>query len=374
MGVHLLATLSAQPFRSYHFQQASSQCYPYPRPLAHMRSCPNCTGHIMGDRPGRNCSTTYACSDGVSPPFNAALNAAFPGAWAARAGKTVLAGGTDAMHAGFYPGQANYIPFNASAYALSALLGSWLPPRGFDGIYLDGYGMLQLSDLAPLGSLDWDGDGVPESPQQALDQYNAWAPVFVARLRAELEARLGGREALIIANARRSGRRTRHVEPITPPAALRQTPCIHTHHPLSAGPAFMCSQAAGPMSDSNLNGLTIEMESCIPSRGGLSRCKDALEASRDVATAARRTPLSVLWLTHGERMSPHEQCAQVSEAHASDLPVSPCTSSCLTLPPCICLTSHVPWAACVASGGAYRGGAPMGTGGHRLLRRQLHRL
>lgn len=111
-----------------------------------MRSCPNCTGHIMGDRPGRNCSTTYACSDGVSPPFNAALNAAFPGAWAARAGKTVLAGGTDAMHAGFYPGQANYIPFNASAYALSALLGSWLPPRGFDGIYLDGYGMLQLSD------------------------------------------------------------------------------------------------------------------------------------------------------------------------------------------------------------------------------------
>ena len=83
--------------------------------------------------------------------------------------------------------------------------------------------------LAPLGSLDWDGDGVPESPQQALDQYNAWAPVFVARLRAELEARLGGREALIIANARRSGRRTRHDEPITPPAALRQTPCIHTH-------------------------------------------------------------------------------------------------------------------------------------------------
>lgn len=34
-------------------------------PLPHSAECPFCQGHIMGDRPGRNCSTTYSC--GPSP-------------------------------------------------------------------------------------------------------------------------------------------------------------------------------------------------------------------------------------------------------------------------------------------------------------------
>lgn len=95
-------------------------------------SCPNCTGHIMGDRPGRNCTTTYSCATTPSA-FSAALNAAFLGVWAARDGKTVVAGGVPTER-GFYAGQANYIPFRDSAAALSGFLGTWLPAHGFDGV------------------------------------------------------------------------------------------------------------------------------------------------------------------------------------------------------------------------------------------------
>ena len=38
-------------------------------------TCPCCTGHVMGDLPGRNCTTTYACGAGS---FTDALAAALP--------------------------------------------------------------------------------------------------------------------------------------------------------------------------------------------------------------------------------------------------------------------------------------------------------
>ena len=44
-------------------------------PLAHGAECPFCHGHIMGDRPGRNCSTTYSCGP---LPFLSALQAVRP--------------------------------------------------------------------------------------------------------------------------------------------------------------------------------------------------------------------------------------------------------------------------------------------------------
>ena len=43
-------------------------------PLAPSAECPFCNSHIMGDRPGRNCSTTYRC--GPSPFLSAEANAA----------------------------------------------------------------------------------------------------------------------------------------------------------------------------------------------------------------------------------------------------------------------------------------------------------
>ena len=43
------------------------------------QECPFCRGHIMGDRAGRNCSTTYACGPS---PFLSALQRTFPAALA----------------------------------------------------------------------------------------------------------------------------------------------------------------------------------------------------------------------------------------------------------------------------------------------------
>ena len=44
-------------------------------PLANSPECPFCHSHIMGDRPGRNCSTTYHCGPS---PFLAELQRVFP--------------------------------------------------------------------------------------------------------------------------------------------------------------------------------------------------------------------------------------------------------------------------------------------------------
>jgi len=130
---------------------------------------------------------------------------------------------------------------------------------------LDGYGHEAPSNIQYFAPLDWNGDGVAETTAQAQAQYKVWAPVFVAQLRQRL-----GPKAVMIANTGSSS------------------------------------------SDSSLNGVSVEMESCVASRGGVGRCIDWLLASYDASIAAGRQPLSTLWLTHGQSMPPEEQCAHVA--------------------------------------------------------------
>ena len=221
--------------------------------------CACCTGHVMGDREGRNCSTTYPCSDGHSPAYLQSLNAHFPPSYAAR--KPSADGGPPALRCS-YPGLAQYVWSNRSAPAIGAWLGGWATQHGFDGVYLDGY-LARAPSYAP--GWDYDGDGVAESTADAIAQYESWAPVFVAELRKAL-----GDDAIILANA------------------------------------------AGPDSDPNLNGLTIEMEACTAASGGLSKCTDALLGQKAATELAGRDPVSLMWLTHSEQMPAAQQCAAVA--------------------------------------------------------------
>jgi hypothetical protein len=105
--------------------------------------------------------------------------------------------------------------------------------------------------------------------KEALAQYSAWAPALVARLRARL-----GPGALMLANS------------------------------------------AGPLSDSNLDGITIEMEACLDVRA----CTDAMLGQAAASAAAARpgsAPSSVFWLTHAEAMPPPQQCNNVSAWQAA---------------------------------------------------------
>ncbi len=91
-----------------------------------------------------------------------------------------------------------------------------------------------------------------------ISQYIAWAPYFSFHLRKSL-----GNDFLLIANA------------------------------------------AGPLSDPMLNGITIEMESCLDEKA----CTDALLGQEAVSHNNGNT--GVLWLTHSEVMPPKQQCDQV---------------------------------------------------------------
>ena len=97
--------------------------------------------------------------------------------------------------------------------------------------------------------------------------YFAWAPAFVATVRAAL-----GPDAIMLANS------------------------------------------AGSVSDPSLSGITLEMEALVGSRGGgVAKGTAALTGQHAASTAAGRTPVSVLWLTHSDSMPPAEQCARVAE-------------------------------------------------------------
>jgi hypothetical protein len=218
-------------------------------------NCPFCQGHTMGDRPGRNCTTTYPCSDPVYNPFVRDLNAQFPPELAIR--QLYSDNNSYSLIQG-YPGLASYMWTSKSTPLLHTFLSNWVQTIGFDGIYLDGYG--RPSFTTDTG-YDYDGDGVAETPAQVTNLYNGWAPAFVAMMRASL-----GDEALILANS-----------------GMANT-------------------------DTSLSGLTIELEGCTAAKGGEKTCGAALAGQNIAATTFGRESLSVLWLTHSESMSPEEQC------------------------------------------------------------------
>jgi len=214
------------------------------------------TGHIMGDRSGRNCSTTYACTDGVTPEFNQLINNAFPKKWA------VNNLTTNSLVCG-YAGQATYVPFKESADSLTKMLASVVAGAGFDGIYLDGYLNPATYEVKekdfPAGSiLDFNGDSIPDTVEQVQEQYKKYGPYFVDQLRQAI------------------------------------------------GPnKYLLSNSPGANPDPNLNGLTIEMEACLD----LKECTDALMESKRVGF---QPPLSVLWLTHSESMPGKQQCERAA--------------------------------------------------------------
>ena len=80
--------------------------------------------------------------------------------------------------------------------------------------------------------------------------------------------------------------------------------------------AVILANSAGAVSDPSLSGITIEMESCVGGSPALQHCSDALEGQRAATEATGRTPLSVLWMTHSEAMSPAVQCENVGKLQA----------------------------------------------------------
>ena len=147
--------------------------------------------------------------------------------------------------------------------------------NGFDGIYLDGYVQpnkvnFEQCELKEEGcqsflkanhTYDIDGDGLPDSSIEIYGSYFAWAPAFVALMRQKL-----GAERIMLANS------------------------------------------AGSISDSSLSGITIEMEACNGVEGP-QKCSDALNAQKLVTAAVdKKTPASILWLTHSNTIPAPMQC------------------------------------------------------------------
>jgi hypothetical protein len=218
------------------------------------------TGHVMGDRPGRNCSTypQYQCGPGTWS--NAIAKSSFHPSYAVN---QLLPNSTETVVC-LYPGLAFYVPFPESIKAMVQLMVSQL--SSFDGIYLDGtcnafvFEQARATELASLNiTFDCNGDGKADTISELVAQFAAYAPVFVSELRAAL-----GDSYVLIGNS------------------------------------------AGSLSDSHLNGITVEMESCTD----LEACTDAIVGQSAVAMEPQ---VSVLWLTHSEAMPPNQQCSRAAK-------------------------------------------------------------
>jgi hypothetical protein len=214
------------------------------------------TGHVMGDKPSRNCSTSYRCGKG---PWTEALNKAFKPEWTLR---QLHHSGT-ATTICTYPGLAHFVPFRESVSVIVSLLKEWVDTLGADGIYFDNrlrsslYAKVCAEQLTQYGTIDSNGDGQVDSIEDVIDQYVSWSSVLTHELRLAL-----GSDAVMIGNS------------------------------------------AGALSDPSLSGITIEMESCTD----LSRCRDALVAQHAASQGLRSEKRSVLWLTHSETVPPKVQC------------------------------------------------------------------
>lgn len=92
--------------------------------------CPNafCQGHVMGDRAGRNCTTTYACGAGT---FTKALNDSVPHELLVR---TRTAADKRWKFVEGYPGLAAYCWNKKLATVLARFLGGFIKDNAMDGI------------------------------------------------------------------------------------------------------------------------------------------------------------------------------------------------------------------------------------------------
>jgi len=147
--------------------------------------CPCCSGHVMGDKPGRNCSTSYHCAEASA--YQSLVNAAFPPALARN---QLFPNGSSAATC-IYPGQAYYVPCAASVTALAEMLAVVVAQAGFDGVYIDNY--IDPDNFNPPNDppglqFDYNGDGSPDTREQVIEQYRQHAPAFTAALRRLLPA------------------------------------------------------------------------------------------------------------------------------------------------------------------------------------------
>jgi len=139
----------------------------------------------MGDKPGRNCSTSYHCAESSS--FQSIINMAFPPALARN---QLFSNGSSAATC-IYPGQAYYVPCAASVKSLAQMLASVVARAGFDGIYIDNYihpDAFNPPHDPPDLQFDYNGDGYPDTREQVVEQYRQYAPAFTAALRSLLPA------------------------------------------------------------------------------------------------------------------------------------------------------------------------------------------
>jgi len=218
------------------------------------------TGHVMGDRPGRNCPTSYPCGAGN---YSTTINYIFPPNYALN---MINSNGTNSIICD-YPGLATYIPSQDSANIIANFLSDVILDTQMDGIYLDNSVDVQLLEATFVPLLekidfDCDGDGKKNTIKEFLMQYQAWAPSVAFQLREKL-----GPNAIILGNS------------------------------------------AGSLSNPVFNGITLEMESCLDTKV----CTDALLGQYSVHPNGA---LSILWLTHSEVMPPAEQCQLVAQWQA----------------------------------------------------------
>lgn len=158
-----------------------------------------------------------------------------------------------------------WCPMPASIDALSTYVARWSREHGFDGVYLDE--MFAPPDAAVRWpailnetAFDSDGDGKADSVAALERQYSRYYPSWSASLRQKL-----GADAILLANG------------------------------------------VGHTADPNLNGLTIEMESCV----NVSSCEEQLEAQHNVSASPA---MAVLWLTGSSPSNPPaKQCARVAQ-------------------------------------------------------------
>ena len=116
------------------------------------KECPFCQGHIMGDRPGRNCSTTYSCG---ASNFTTTLATSFNKSWAVHD----ITSGVPGVMVESYPGLAKYVWTRESASGMSNFLGSWFSEAGFD-VSCDS-NFTHLACMSGLRTYMLMGSGVP---------------------------------------------------------------------------------------------------------------------------------------------------------------------------------------------------------------------
>jgi len=218
------------------------------------------TGHVMGDKPGRNCTTSYQCGPG---DYSRAISQMFPPKYALN---MINSNGTYSIMC-TYPGLATFIPSQDTSKIIANFLSKVVFDAQFDGIYLDNTVDVQLLEKgfeSILQNIDFDcdGDGKKNTMTEFLMQYQAWAPYVAFQLRQNL------------------------------------------------GPnAFILGNSAGALSNPDFNGITLEMEACLETKV----CMDALQGQYSVHPNGA---LSILWLTHSEVMPPSEQCQLVAQWQA----------------------------------------------------------